>query len=101
MLALFLSSCSSLPEVSEKSLVQAGLNLPEGLTLDQLASGRKRYVDKCSGCHFLHAPGEFTPAQWSEKIFPKMSREAKLSPDDEKSILNYLLLFANSSKSQP
>lgn len=100
MFAIILSSCASLPEVNEKSLAKAGLELPAGLSLEGLASGRKLYVNKCSGCHFLHTPGEFTKAEWSEKIFPKMANEAKLSPEEGKSILNYLLLFASSAKSR-
>lgn len=73
----------------------AALNLQKArqadpdITLEQLQSARKLYATKCSSCHNLHLPGEFTSAQWPG-ILDKMQPKAKITDGQKKLLLAYL-----------
>lgn len=71
------------PKQEELSAMQQKV---PGVTLDRVVAGYKLYKSKCSGCHGLHSPEEYTAAQWNknlEEMFPK----AKLSDDASKSLI--------------
>ncbi len=88
--AFFLMGCASLPQVEE---VRANAIFP-GVPVESLRAGRALYVNKCGGCHLLHLPSEFRKSEWSEKIMPEMSIEAKITANESQLILRYVLLFA-------
>ena len=50
-------------------------------TKDQLAQGKSICMNKCTDCHDLHEPAEFTVKEWNY-IFPGMCRKAKLTVID-------------------
>jgi cytochrome c5 len=58
-----------------------------------IQAGKDLYSLKCQKCHRLHKPDEFTQDKWENKVLPKMSKKAKLTDDQLKSIETYL--FAN------
>jgi len=71
------------PKQEELSAMQQ--KVPD-VTLDRLVEGYKLYKTKCSGCHGLHSPREYTAAQWDknlEEMFPK----AKIGDDASKSLI--------------
>jgi len=55
--------------------------------------GRTLYAGKCHGCHRLYAPTRVTPEKWPA-LMDKMAVKAKLSPDEERRILEYVLAAA-------
>ncbi|MBI5240063.1 MAG: cytochrome c [Elusimicrobia bacterium] len=55
-----------------------------------LARGRELYVAKCSSCHALYAPREYPPQRWPGLV-ADMSRPAKVTEEQARSILSYLL----------
>ena len=73
-----------------------------GLSLSRISAGpaadiqsresveRKLYVTKCAKCHKLYAPNNYSESDW-QKWMSKMSRKAKLSPDQRESIERYIV----------
>jgi len=60
-----------------------------GTTVEDLAQGRALYVDKCSGCHNLHLPAEYSPEEWKSYV-AYMVAEAKITPEEQAAIARYL-----------
>ena len=60
-----------------------------GTTVQELAHGRALYVDKCSSCHNLHLPSEYSPEEWKGYV-AYMVTEAKLTPEEQAAIARYL-----------
>lgn len=52
-------------------------------------SGELIYRRRCIECHGLHAPGRLSDEQWAS-VLPDMAREARLSREDERLVLEYL-----------
>lgn len=73
LMIFVLSSCSS-------SFERRDTKFPEG---------QKLYISKCSGCHRLYDPREFTHSQWDTILF-SMRKKAKTSPEEEAEILKFL-----------
>ncbi len=67
-----------------------------GTNADAMKAGKDLYELKCQKCHRLHSPDEFTQDKWQNKVLPKMSKKAKLTDDELKSVETYL--FANCKK---
>jgi cytochrome c2 len=55
--------------------------------------GRALYAGKCHSCHRLYAPSRVAPEKWPA-LMEKMAVKAKLTPEEEKEILAYLLVAA-------
>ena len=55
------------------------------------------YHEKCSGCHRLYSRNEFSPERWREEI-EDMSKKARLSADEKRMIVDYLINTQNSTK---
>ncbi len=51
--------------------------------------GRKLYLNKCSKCHKLYPPAKYSDNSW-DMWMTKMSRKAKLTPDQQKAISDYI-----------
>ena len=56
---------------------------------EHLMQGRKLYVDRCSGCHNLHFPNEYTEQQWKMQL-EEMQVKAKITDEQKELILDYL-----------
>ncbi len=52
--------------------------------------GRAIYAGKCHACHRLYPPGRVAPEKWPALI-EKMAGKAKLTPEEEKQVLDYVL----------
>jgi Dihaem cytochrome c. len=57
-------------------LIAAKQKVP-GITMEMLRSGSRAYIRRCSGCHALHKPSQFTAQQW-HPILIKMFEKAKV-----------------------
>jgi mono/diheme cytochrome c family protein len=66
------------------------------VSLMDLNSGKKLYLQNCASCHQLHAPSEFTAGGW-DKIMAKMSGKAKINGEASGLILDYLTAFSKDS----
>lgn len=55
------------------------------------SDGYKFYVGKCSGCHRLHYPNEYTAVKW-KPILSEMFLKAKLTEDKQKQLISGYLV---------
>lgn len=62
---------------------------PDAAVQQQLAAGRELYTDNCGKCHRLHAPKEYTTAQWTEEL-EEMQPKAKITDEQRELIHLYL-----------
>ncbi len=62
-------------------------------SLEQLLTGRTTYVNKCSSCHSLFLPQQFTKKEWQVNV-NKMQNGAKINDVEKESILKYLSIKA-------
>ncbi len=69
-----------------------------GLTLEELQAGRAAYLSRCSSCHPVHGPGEFSAAKWPALV-AKMEREKKIKlPEHDRLVIErYLVAFSSTS----
>ena len=73
-------------------LALTGCSVPvkaTNLPFDDGSQGRKLYVAKCAKCHKFYDPAKYSNEEWN-KWMGKMSRKAKLKPDQEESISRYI-----------
>ena len=56
------------------------------------AVGRKIYVNKCARCHKFYDPAGYNAAEW-DSWMTKMSRKAKLKPDQTATLVEYLAAY--------
>ena len=64
-----------------------------GITEEEVYRGRSLYRDQCSGCHSLHSPAEFSPAQW-DTILPVMQGKARTREADKMPMVQYVMIHA-------
>lgn len=57
------------------------------------AAAKKIYDARCSSCHALHAPDQFTANQWPG-VLKTMARNASLSPSETELVTQYLQAHA-------
>lgn len=83
----FVSACAA-----TKSIVPNADALPAmqqkvpGITLEKANQGFALYKNKCSGCHRLHSPSEYTVTGW-KKILTEMYPKAKMADEEEKKLI--------------
>jgi cytochrome c5 len=74
-------------------LVSAQAKVP-GITMQELTDGKKLFVERCSNCHELKNPGDYTAQQW-EPIVAKMTRKAHISDEGQKLLIrNYVVAYS-------
>ena len=89
---LLLAGCagsSRIPAPTAKHVELAGRN-GQVTTLASLKVGRSLYIGRCGACHSLKEPGFLTPAEWPEMV-QRMADNAKLNPDQERAMTQYLV----------
>ena len=84
--ALGLAACAGRPPPQ----ADAGLAAASGVPLETLASGRRTWLQACSGCHRLYRPDERSEASW-RAVLPPMARKAKLDDAASGAVLAWLL----------
>ena len=86
---LCVSSCStSIPKPTDDD-IQKNNQSP---SLHIALQGRERYIQYCSGCHSVPSPQKYTKSEW-EKIFPEMSKKAKIDDNTQQIILTYIMMY--------
>lgn len=65
-----------------------------------LAAGRKTYVSllKCAMCHRPKLVSDYSAEAWAEDILPKMSKKARLSPQEYADVLAYVTTTTNATQ---
>ncbi len=59
------------------------------LTAEEIRAGRKLHNTKCVRCHKAYDPAAYSETAWHEWM-DKMSRKAKLKPDQKELLTRYL-----------
>ena len=57
---------------------------------EELEIGKKIFIKRCSGCHLLHMPSQYSKEKW-EKILPKMFVKAKVDTFQQRLIRNFIM----------
>ena len=88
--SLFWIGCSgSLPHPTANHASLIAQKFPSTV-LSHLEEGRTLYIQKCSGCHTLRLPSEFSEEKWGT-IIQEMKMEAKLNEDESLKVLHYII----------
>src|SRR5262245_7186612 len=60
---------------------------------EQLLAGRAVYVSEnhCGHCHSPKRVADHSPDEWTNKIMPRMSKKAKLTPEEYDQVLTYVV----------
>ena len=77
-----LAGCSVPAGATDVSAEPAGASGP-------LVEARKLYISKCARCHKLYDPANYSDAEWG-RWMDKMSRKAKLKPDQKEILSKYI-----------
>jgi len=67
----------------------AGPAPAKDLPAAQNSVGQKLYVAKCAKCHKFYEPAKYSQADW-EMWMTKMSKKAKLKPEQEAELSRYI-----------
>lgn len=62
----------------------------EDSSIEGLNSGFKLYTAKCSGCHYLPIPKDYSEKKWLETM-PEMGEKSHLSHEEYDLILKYVI----------
>ncbi len=87
MILGIIQGCSTVP-------VNIAAPIPQSNIAGQsaLASGRKTYVSllRCALCHRPKPVSDYSVETWTEDILPRMSKKARLSPQEYADVLAYV-----------
>lgn len=70
--------------VTDPELVKASIR--SSMTAERLAEGKKIYIQRCTKCHSMKDPANYTVQQW-EPILVKMFVRAKLADEHDKTVI--------------
>jgi diheme cytochrome c len=59
--------------------------------VNETALARKLYVSKCAKCHKFYPPAKYSDEDW-QMWMGKMSKKAKLNPEQQRILSNYIEL---------
>lgn len=62
------------------------------ITAVDAAAGRAIYINKCARCHKFYDPARYDAVEWDQWM-NKMSRKARLKPNDRELLEKYLSLY--------
>ena len=89
-ISIVLVSCATTQLIpTEQDLILAPVH-GSGSDLASLNKGYNLYVNKCGACHYLYRPAKFEAEKWKRDM-PEMSERAKITKEEQRLILNYLL----------
>ncbi len=93
----FAGACVAvLPKLSQDQIRWANVRWPD-VTPEELNQGRRLYVSRCSGCHTLFLPQDFTAVQWQHQL-EEMGEQAKLNASQREMVFKYLISAAEMQK---
>lgn len=79
---LLLFSCSS--------QLYVPIEATSTVSLEDLKTGREIYVKKCSSCHQLHLPNQYTEKAWKANL-TEMQDRAKITDAEKQLIYQYIV----------
>jgi hypothetical protein len=96
-LLIGLSGCASAHQGGEKAkkpLLATNAVPPSaaGLSTADISQGARIHIAKCARCHKFYDPAAYSDAEW-RLWMTKMSKKAKLTPDQEAVLSRYLEAF--------
>ncbi len=83
------SSSAGSQDQSRVGIPEAGSPTLTGLSVEEAARAKKIYRSKCARCHKFSPPADYGEAEW-DSWMGKMSKKARLKPDQEQILLRYL-----------
>jgi hypothetical protein len=83
LLSIIVTGCASSLYIPDQSQVSADASLEE------LVEGRKLYIENCSSCHVLYAPGKYKREEWQEQV-DEMQERSHINVEQKNLILKYL-----------
>lgn len=81
---------SPVPVPTEAQLSVAQQRWPSA-SLADLQEGRQLYVRRCSSCHNLHLPTEYTAEEWPAIIAEMGQEYARIDKDQQGLVLRYVI----------
>ncbi len=87
--SLALASCVSL----ETAVPPVATLVAHGRNTATLEAGRRTYLGVCADCHTAQPVRDFSASQWPA-IIADMSERSKLSPEEHRAVLAYVLAAA-------
>jgi cytochrome c5 len=76
--------------VIDPELAKAQAKVP-GITMKELSQGRSLFIERCSNCHALKSPSDYTQQQW-DPILVRMTMKANIYDNAQKLLIrNYLV----------
>ncbi len=87
MILGIVQGCATVP-----ASIAAPISPENAVGHSSLAAGRKTYVSllKCAMCHRPKPVSDYSAETWTEDILPKMSKKARLSPQEYADVLAYV-----------
>lgn len=83
--ALLPDASNSTPTtVTDPELVKAAIK--GSITAERLAEGKKIYIQRCTKCHSMKDPANYTVQQW-EPILVKMFVNTRLADEHDKTLI--------------
>ena len=67
-----------------------------GMSSEAISQATKLYTLKCARCHKFYDPADYNDAAW-QSWMAKMSKKARLKPDQEQLLSRYLEAFRGQS----
>jgi len=98
-LVLLVTCASVIPKLLSKD-AERGRTLYPDLTLEQLTSGRKVYINHCGSCHALYVPSKFSKEAWDRHLLP-MARLVKLDSTSTSDMVRYIHVAIMHDSVQP
>jgi len=68
-----------------------------GLQTEDLVNAKALYVAKCARCHKFYDPAHYSDSEW-QSWMSKMSRKARLQPEQEQLLSRYLQAYRTTRK---
>lgn len=93
LFAAMLTGCSSSIPIPTEDDVRTFNTSGDSISVDELRANRELYITKCSGCHSLHVPSQFSKNEWA-LILPAMNLKSKLNTQESERIKQYLTLYS-------
>jgi cytochrome c2 len=75
--------------VSCSSQLYVPIDATPSVSLEDLKTGREIYVKKCSSCHQLYLPNQYTEKVWMNNL-NEMQDRAKISDAEKQLIYQYI-----------
>src|SRR4051812_34808766 len=94
-LLLGLSACTSPVPRPNASATRAARERWPGTTRVQLENGRSLFLARCSGCHNLPKPTDYSAQEW-RPIVERMEPLAKLTNEQGELVLRYVVAIRES-----